>query len=107
MVADTLRQKFIYAIPFDKQEFPLVKLDNDITVSSINSYKIKASDLYFYEKENFYALINNIKFKHDSVIILNDYNFNNRNTILYKGCLCYIMSFAYLFKQSGLKCNII
>lgn len=107
MVADTLRQKFIYATPYDDNEFPLVELDANLNASTNNSYKINASTLYFLEKEDFESLVNEIKFKHDSVLIINDYRFKSFNAILNRGCLCHMMAFAYLFKQKELKCNII
>ncbi len=107
MVADTLRQKFIYATPFDENEFPLVELDSDLNSSTKDIVKINASSLYFLEKDGFESLVNEIKSKHDSVLIVNDYHFKSSNIILNKGCLCHIMAFAYLFKQKELKCNII
>ena len=107
MVADTLRQKFIYATPYDKEEFPLVSLDGELNMLSKNTYKIKASSLYFLEKYEFETLIEEIKSNNCSVLIVNDYNFKSSSIILNKGALCHMMSFAYLFKQNNLKCNIV
>ena len=107
MVTDTLRQKYIYATPYDESEFPLIELDKDLNSLTNNVFKINASILYFLEKEDFESLINEIKSKHDSVLIVNDYRFKSFNTILNKGCLCHMMAFAYLFKQNNLKCNIV
>ena len=107
MVADTLRQKYIYATPYDKDEFPLVELDKDLNSTTENVFKINASKLYFIEKNEFETLVNIIKPNKDSVLIINDYSFKSSNKILNKGCLCHMMSFAYLFKQNNLKCNII
>ena len=36
MVADTLRQKFIYNTPYDKDEFPLVSLDKELSIHTNN-----------------------------------------------------------------------
>ena len=107
MVADTLRQKFIYATPYDKEEFPLVSLDGELNMLSKNTYKIKASSLYFLEKDEFEIIIIKIKSNDCSVLIVNDYNFKSSNIILNRGVLCHMMSFAYLFKQNNLKCNIV
>ena len=107
MVADTLRQKFIYATPFDKDEFPLVNLDKNLDLKTKNTFKINASELYFMEKDEFESLVNIIKSHSNSVLIVNDYNFKSSNIVLNKGCLCHMMSFAYLFKTNNLKCNII
>lgn len=107
MVADTLKQKYIYATPYDKNEFPLVKLDSEINSLAKNVFKINASTLYFLEQNDFQSLVSEIKSKHDSVLIVNDYLFKSSNMILNNGCLCHMMAFAYLFKQNDLKCNII
>ncbi len=107
MVADTLRQKFIYATPYDRNEFPLVELDKELNSSTKNTYKINASALYFLEKADFESLVDKIKREHDSILIIDDYHFKSTNVILNKGCLCHMMTFAYLFKQKQLKCNIV
>lgn len=107
MVADTLRQKFIYATPYDKDEFPLVDLDRNINLKMEDVFRINASELYFIEKEEFESLVSTLKSHNNSVLIINDYNFKSSNVILHKGCLCHMLSFAYLFKTNNIRCNII
>lgn len=107
MVADTLRQKYIYATPYDEDEFPLVELDRNITILSKNVFKINGTQLYSLDEDEFKSMLVTIKSKYDSVLIINDYSFKSSNAILNRGCLCHMMAFAYLFKQNNLKCNII
>lgn len=106
MVANTLRQKFIYATPYNENEFPLVTLDGDINSLTGNTFKINATTLYSLEQNDFQSLINIIKSKYSSVLIVNDYRFKSANIILNRGCLCHMMAFAYLFQQNNLKCNV-
>lgn len=106
MITDTLRQKFIYATPFDKKEFPLVQLDKNLESKTTVIYKINALSLYFLEKEDFEKLIKSIVGKYNAVLIINDQKFKSQNCILKNGFLCYMMAFAFLFKQNNLKCNI-
>lgn len=107
MVADTLRQRYIYATPYNKDEFPLVNLDKELNILDNKAFKINGTQLYSLEENEFKTLLNVIKSKFNSVFIINDYNFKSSNTILNRGCLCHMMAFAYLFKQNNLKCNII
>lgn len=105
MVYDTLRQKFIYDTPFDKDEFPKLCLINENS-SFKKPYIINASSLYFLEKDDFTSLIKVVRKEHDSLIINNDYSFINSNKALEEGAKCYVMAFAFLFQKEGLLCKI-
>lgn len=107
MVSSTLRQKFIYNTPFNDDDFPLVKLDRDIDIGSIHTFKINASKLYDLEENDFNELLKDIEIKCNSVLIINDYDFKSQNKNLINGSNAHILAFAYLFKKNGYKSNVI
>ena len=107
MTSDTVRQKYIYNTPYDDNEFPLV-LEDNINVEKDIFYTINASFLYSLEEEDFKNVIQSIKSNNmNKVIIRNNLGFKSSNKILINASLCYIMSFVYLFKKSGLSCRVI
>ena len=104
MTSDTLRQKFIYDVPFDDDGFPLLKLDH--IENKLKMHTVLASDLWFIETNTFNALCTMVKKSYAGVSIKIDHTFRSSNPILLRGYKCYLMSFAYLFKKEGLKCQI-
>ena len=105
MTSDTLRQKYVYNVPFDDDEYPLVKFDKEL-VNKANLFTIKASDLWFIEQEDFNKLCKVVKGHYDGIVIKYDYEHKSHNQTLYKGNKCYLLSFVYHFKKSGIKCTI-
>lgn len=105
MTSDTLRQKYIYNVPFDDNEQPLVKLDLGLK-GNASAYTINATDLYFMEENSFITLCKNIDSRYSGIVINNDHDSRSKNRILENSNKCYLLSFAYLFKKAGFKCNI-
>ena len=105
MTSDTLRQKFVYNVPFDDDEYPLVKLDTEL-VYEANLFTINASDLWFIEQGKFNKLCKMVRDHYAGIIIKYDHEYKSHNQILNRGNKCYLMSFVYLFKKNGIKCTI-
>ncbi len=106
MIGDTLRQKYLYATPFKDDGFPLVVLDDEKEFCPERTEYISGQSLYFWKEDELHSFIKSRKHSTDSIVIINDYNFDSRNKCLEDGARCHMMSFAYLLKKAGFSCAI-
>lgn len=105
MISDTLRQRFLYSVPFDDNGFPLVVFDDQLE-NQAKSETISGKDLYFWEKEVFERFVDSRRGRIEEIIIVNDLDLKSGNKRLSDGLKCYLMAFAYRFKKSGFRCSI-
>ena len=105
MISDTLRQRFLYSVPFADDGFPLVVLD-DRPKNQTQSEIISGTDLYFWEKETFERFVDSRRGRVEEIVIGDDLELKSGNKRLSDGLRCYLMAFAYRFKKSGFRCSI-
>lgn len=120
MTSQYLKQKFIYDVKPDLNEFPQIRDDsvpidmNMVSPLSIDqptifdektdSRYVLGSSLLECSLERFYSMVSRAKTLNiHSIIIKDDENTLSNNPILEEGHKCYLESFIFLFQKNGLK----
>lgn len=107
MTSDTLWQKYIYDMPFDDNEMPLLNSRMSVVASSNHCIMIPGKALYALDENKFVDLCKHLFFeKIENIIIKNDYEIKSKNQVIENAAKAHMMSFCHLFQENGFHCRV-